>query len=200
AETPMWSVPLDAQVLLEGVKGPMLVLHRQGGRTVLVGFDILQSDWPVKVTFPVFLHNAIKFLAVGSDLNVRQSLPPGTTPRLPRNNIDRAGNPDEIALIGPFGEVEATVPETGDVVLEPLETVGLYTLRPAVPQFERLAVNLLSTTESAIAPSELPPGGVGESIDGGSRLSRLEWWWWLVAAAGVFLLVEWWVYTRKVSA
>ncbi|MEM8872742.1 MAG: VWA domain-containing protein [Planctomycetota bacterium] len=200
AETPMWSVPLDATVLLEGIKGPMLVLHRQGGRTTLVGFDVYESNWPTNVTFPVFLHNAIKFLAVGSDLAVRQSIPPGTNPRLPRSNIDRAGNPDRITVNGPDGDLDKDVPEAGDLVLDPLENVGLYTLEPAVPQFERLAVNLLSASESAIAPSELPPGGVGATVEGGSRLSRLEWWWWLTAAAGLFLIVEWWVYTRKVAA
>ena len=38
-------------------------------------------------------------------------------------------------------------------------------------------------------------GRVGEPLP-----VRVEWWWWLVAAGALpFLLVEWWVYTRRVK-
>jgi len=31
-----------------------------------------------------------------------------------------------------------------------------------------------------------------------SGKSRLELWWWLAAAALPLLVIEWWVYTRRV--
>jgi hypothetical protein len=40
---------------------------------------------------------------------------------------------------------------------------------------------------------------VGEVIQQGAGKSRLELWWWLVACAALpLLLIEWWVYTRRV--
>ena len=43
------------------------------------------------------------------------------------------------------------------------------------------------------------PGNVGEAIVGGQNKSRLELWWWIVAVAALpLLLIEWWVYTRRV--
>ena len=60
-------------------------------------------------------------------------------------------------------------------------------------------VNLLDYNESNLTPIEKAPGGVGETIQQGAGKSRLELWWWLVACAALpLLLIEWWVYTRRV--
>ncbi len=71
-------VPLDREVLVDGLKGPLVVLDREDKQThLIVAFDVLQSNWPLKVSFPVFLDNAMQFLAVGSEMSVRQSYDPG---------------------------------------------------------------------------------------------------------------------------
>jgi hypothetical protein len=86
-----------------------------------------------------------------------------------------------------------------DLVLPSLDRVGLYTLDPAIPGAEQLAVNLLSERESNIAPVASPPGQAGEVITPSSGKARLELWWWIVAAAALpLLLIEWLVYTRRV--
>jgi hypothetical protein len=60
-------------------------------------------------------------------------------------------------------------------------------------------VNLLDANESDLAPATAPPGGVGESLAASAGKSRLELWWWLVACGAVpLLLIEWFVYTRRV--
>ncbi|HEY2586173.1 MAG TPA: M56 family metallopeptidase [Tepidisphaeraceae bacterium] len=57
------NVPLDALTLINGRKGPLAVLARDGKRTNLViGFDVLQSNWPFEPSFPVFLHSALRWL------------------------------------------------------------------------------------------------------------------------------------------
>ena len=71
--------------------------------------------------------------------------------------------------------------------------------RRRVAQYERIAVNLLDASESNLIPAETAPGGVGETVAGGGKKSRLELWWWIVACCAVpLLLIEWWVYTRRV--
>jgi len=48
-------------------------------------------------------------------------------------------------------------------------------------------------------PENNPPGNVGETIAGAGGKTRLELWWWLVACAALpVLMIEWWVYTRRV--
>jgi Ca-activated chloride channel family protein len=194
-------VPPEAEVLIEGTKGPMLVLDREGKNThLVVTFDVLQSNWPLRVSFPIFLHNALQYMAVGSDLDVRQSLEPGATPRIPRANIDRAGEGlKSIRLNGPDGSRELTLTDGAEFALPALDRVGVYTTQPPIPQYERIAVNLLDANESNVMPVETAPGGVGEAIATTAKKSRLELWWWIVACAAIpLLLIEWWVYTRRV--
>jgi hypothetical protein len=199
-EMPQLAVPLEASVMIEGTKGPLAVLYRDGPRLHLVTFDILPSNWPLEPTFPVFMHNLVQFMAVGSELDVRPSFKPGDNPAVPRANLERAGpNLNSINLIGPSGERRVAVPASGDFTL-PLPAVGLYATDPPIPGFERLAVNLLDPTESDIRPSATPPGGSAEATVDAATAGRVEWWWWLAAFALGMLMVEWFIYTRRVAA
>ncbi|MBI3191344.1 MAG: VWA domain-containing protein, partial [Pedosphaera parvula] len=58
AKAPPWAVPLvdspQASLILAGESG------RQ--RIVWIGFDVLQSTWPLRVSFPIFMANALDWL------------------------------------------------------------------------------------------------------------------------------------------
>ncbi len=195
------AVPPEASVLIDGLKGPMVVLDREGRTARLVcAFDLLQSNWPLKLSFPIFVHNALQYLALGSEMNVRPSYPPGSVVRIQRAVLDRLGKDlKSIRLNGPMGTQTVPIPATGDFVLPALNKVGVYRTDPAVPQYEQIAVNLLDENESNLLPVEAPPGNVGVATAKTIGKSRLELWWWFVAcAAAPLLMVEWWVYTRRV--
>ncbi len=204
AEAIKLDVPLDSDVLIEGMKGPLVVLHREGrGVHLVVAFDLMQSNWPLRISFPIFLHNALQFMALGSDMDVRQSYQPGATPTIPRANLQRAagegGQLQRVRLSGPVRSRDVEVPETGDFALPPLDFVGVYRTDPVIPQYERVVVNLLDPNESNLVPADAPPGNIGEPGQSGSGKSRLELWWWIVACAALpLLMIEWWVYTRRV--
>ncbi len=194
-------VPPESEVLIEGTKGPLLVMHREGPSVHLVfAFDYMESNLPVRPTFPVIMYNALQYLAVGADMSVRQSFDPGATPRIPRANLDRVAlGLKEVTLAGPMGSSVVPMPATGDFALPALDRVGVYTLDPAVPPYDRLAVNLLDASESNLLPLAEAPGGMGDVIGEDGGKSRLELWWWIVACAALpLLLIEWWVYTRRV--
>jgi hypothetical protein len=62
-----------------------------------------------------------------------------------------------------------------------------------------MAVNLLDENESNLLPTDAPPGNLGTAVAVNTGKSRLELWWWLVACGAVpLVLIEWWVYTRRV--
>jgi hypothetical protein len=202
AEAVKMDVPLESEVLLDGLKCPLISLHREGkGVHLVVAFDLLQSNWPLKVSFPIFLHNALQYLAIGSAMDVRQSLEPGATPRVPRGNLIRGGEEvKKVTLKEPGGATrQLTVPDAGDFALPPLDRVGVYATDPPVPQFEQMAVNLLDPNESNTLPAKEAPGGLGEVHEATGGKSRVELWWWIVACAALpLLMIEWWVYTRRV--
>ena len=201
AESLKLQLPLDAQELVQGREGPLVVLYREGRSAhLIIPFDINESTWPVEPSFPIFWDRALQYLALGTDMDVRQSFQPGASPRIPRYNLQQAsGELKEVRLLGP-GSFATTVavPPAGDFALPALEKVGLYTLEPAIPQFDRLAVNLLDDNESNLLPIDKAPGGVGEVISASGGKSRFELWWWIVACCAIPLcMIEWWVYTRR---
>ncbi len=195
------TVPADVQVLMDGPRGPLMAMYREGFNThFAIAFDIYDSNWPLRSTFVIFIQNTLKYLAVGSDMDVRASLEPGSTPRIPRSNLQRAGaDLKSLRLEGPQGSKTIAIPPAGDFALPALDRVGLYTTDPAVPQFEHFAVNLLDATESNVLPVTQAPGNVGEAVAATGGKSRLELWWWIMACVALpLLLIEWWVYTRRV--
>jgi hypothetical protein len=133
-------------------------------------------------------------------MNVRESYPPGATVRIPRTELSKLDSiPKTIQLISPDGSGKSvTVPETGDFALPAMDRVGVYATDPAIPGYEHMAVNLLDPNESNLMPADAPPGGTGETVTMGTGKSRMELWWYVVAAAVGMLMIEWWVYTRRV--
>ena len=212
------TVPVGADQIMEGVKGPMLIVERKAARTnVVFSFDLTQSNWPVQKTFPAFGYQMFQYLAAGEDVRVRESVRPGSVVSVPRSNLDRAdggrGVGGSITLVTPAGrsEVEPVPPDGASATpLGPLEQVGVYATRPTIPQFERIAVSLLDETESNLLPAETDPGNLSglepaaataaAQADEGASVRDVEWWWWLVAAAAAVLTLEWVVYTRRVGA
>ena len=206
------TVPVGATQLIEGVKGPMLILERKGPRTnVIFSFELLESDWPIQKTFPIFAYQMFQYLAAGEDVRVRESVPPGSVVSVPRSALDRAKVSQDggtVKLIDPSGG-SRTLPAggIGSLAVDGLDRVGVYRTEPVLPQFERIAVSLLDETESNLLPSPTDPGNLSgvepaqaaadEKAGGGVR--DVEWWWWLVAAAAGVLTLEWVVYTRRVG-
>jgi hypothetical protein len=196
------TVPSDVEILMDGANGPLMSLHREGFSTHLTcAFSTLHSNWPLgHQSFPVFIYNALRYLAIGSDMDVRPSFDPGDTPRIPRANLQSAvGDKKEITLNGPMGSRRLGIPAAGDFALPPLDRVGLYSIDPPIENYEHIAVNLLDPNESNVLPVEQPPGNIGTSVAHASGKSRLELWWWIVVCAALpLLIIEWWVYTRRV--
>jgi hypothetical protein len=191
---------LDSQVLIDGTNCPLMVLHRENRAFHLViPFDIIQSSWPRHWTFPLFLYKMLQFMSLGTDMSLRPSYAPGVTLRIPRTDLEKMDAfPTTITVNGPMGPLKAQVPKAGDFVLPALDRVGLYTTDPPIPQYEKIAVSLLDQTESNLLPAPVAPGSQGQATPVATGKSRLELWRWLVAAVLPLLLIEWWVYTRRV--
>lgn len=60
------ALSLDAQerstILVNGNGQPMIVLDPGNGRRMIVAFDVLQSNWPLRTSFPVFMYRAVENL------------------------------------------------------------------------------------------------------------------------------------------
>ncbi|MEZ0264733.1 MAG: VWA domain-containing protein, partial [Phycisphaerae bacterium] len=165
-------LPMGVERLVDGTKGPLVLLTRDGRSThLIVTFDVMESTWPLRLSFPVFMYNALQYLALGSEMDVRESYAPGDTPRIPLADVRRvAGDKPEIGLNGPTGAKRVKIPAVGDFVLPALDQTGFYQLDTPVAGYDRIAVNLVDANESNLMPATTTPGGgAGEMRTAGGK-------------------------------
>lgn len=180
--------------VVEGDGGPLVLAgERAGGRVVQLAFDPLASDLPLRVAWPVFVMNTVGWLTEGDDEALRSGARAGdaVVRRVPSSI-------DAVSVQGP-GAAVARV-DDGLLRVTGLDAVGVYTLDGGSWR-DRVAVNLGSPEESAIAPrARLVLGDAEAPLQAGLARGRLELWRPLLWLALLVLLVEWAVYHRKASA
>ncbi len=155
---------------------------------IVVGFDVHESNMPLKPCFPVFVCNALEWL-----------VPP---PIMPGEHV--AGLPVDIApppwverarISGPGNTAGRTLSlEAGRATFTP-PLPGLYAIEmSAGDKMEtRLFQARTPTSESNIVPTPVSLAG-GETA--GSIASGRPLWDYLAGLALVVLALEWWVYAR----
>ena len=186
-----------ANVLADGDSGPLIAAGAHDGRQIVnVGFDLSNSDWPLRVSFPIFLANTIDWLTAGSGLGPSSidtptgsvaavTVPPGLS---------------SVTLTGPNGKdsVVATPATGGTVLFNNTDRAGIYRIHGS--GFEsQMAVNLLSQTESDLRVKdhpELARSGAG-SASGPARRIRNDLWPMIASVALGLLALEWLLYHRR---
>jgi hypothetical protein len=165
-------------------------------RIVWVGFDVLDSNWPMRVSFPIFIANAVEWLNPAS-IQASQLLV-------------QAGDPFRLALDGSATTAEVRLPEGAirKLELDPKASELMFgdTVRRGVYQLTAgtntttFCVNLLDAAESDTRPrAELDFGRFGTVSATTTKRANLELWRWIAAAALAVLLFEWWYYHRRTA-
>jgi hypothetical protein len=192
--------------LVESEQGAVVgaFTYREAGRyparAVVVGFDILASNWPINHhSFPIFFANAVSWLGEVEDAgNLRWRTGESLVHRLPARTAGEEGV--GLSFRRPSGNEEAAVVEkSGAAVHSCAQEIGVYELRLAGERIAEFPVSLLDRRESDLTPS--PEIDVGDfTIAADTRLegSASPGWRWLALAAFVVLVLEWYVYNRRV--
>jgi hypothetical protein len=192
-------------VLAQGPDGPLIALVEDGRvRRLVVAFEIARTNWGPDVSFPVFMANAVEFLALGGQASAGRAY---TT----TDPITVAPDPAarELAVSGPIS-LTITPPPGADpaaaapVTLGPLERAGVYTVRGAAPPDQVLAVNLADAAESRLGTADWSPRGVAagaaaQADSPGSGAPREIWHWFVIAGLALATL-EWLLYAWRMRA
>lgn len=187
-------VPADGQVLAIGREGPVMAeVTREGVRHVVVGFDLYESLWPHRISFPVFIKNVLPTL--GLEGNAQEA---GIAYRTGENAVVIADK--EIEKLEYDGPVTVNARAMGTTLtVDAFPRAGLYETDADVStRYKQLAVNLLDTAESDPRIAETLK--IGTSAVAGQAQAveiRQEIWPWFVWGALAILLVEWMLYTRR---
>lgn len=187
-EPPGW-----APVLLSSDQGPILAAGERGGvRVAALAFRVLDSDWPMRVSYPLFFANALRW-AKDSDLaSLGSSVPPGE-PLVIRGPRE----PQEAVMTTPAGATRKLSNRESDrVVVSDTDQPGVYRVKWEKAKGEVLyAVSLCDAGESDITPAaEIPMGEAKVAGREGVAFVRRELTLWLALAALIILVGEWFFY------
>jgi hypothetical protein len=184
-----------ARVLVDGSDGPMLVASDQRGRrTLYAAWSLLDSDFPLQVSFPIFVGNALEWLTgegraggASGGLSVRTGQP---------FSIASPTGAKTLTLRRPGGRRESLDASSGVAVVRTANTVGTYVV--AGPKTTtQVAVNVLNEDESEVAPrATLEISGKAIAAEGASVVLA-ETWRYLLLAALLVLACEWWVFVKR---
>ncbi len=198
---PTWAVSLldspQASLMLAGELG------RQ--KIVWAGFDSLDSNWPLRISFPIFIANAVEWLspagAQGGQLMVKTGEPfrcplaaAATGAKQPR-----AAQVAEVTTPSSAAQKIAMETSATEFVYGRTLEQGVYKARLGTNQFSFCA-NLLDSQESNISPKdELSLGPRARVAAAGARRASVEFWR-VAAALGLLLLLgEWWYYHKRTA-
>lgn len=195
---PDWTV-----TLAEGAEGPMIYAgDHQGVRLIGIAFDLYSSDWPLQISFPIFISNAIRWLAGAGEGSLEGKHAVGETIKI------ETASP--VTIEGPSGESWTIEPNIeGAAYFNQTHRVGLYELeidrhsdeeageRQHGHEHQRFAVNLLSREESDIVPKGELIAGEQRIVAASTGLENREIWNWLALAGIVVLALEWHLYCRR---
>ena len=150
-------------------------------------------------------------MAAGSELQESTTLPPGRTATL-RAPADA----NQVTVVAPDGTQYPVARSEQDMLQDELkfsatETPGVYQVRQGAEVIEWFAVDLFDRTESdlAVRPSQDPAGQTAQPADlriGDIEVSattshapsRRELWKVLLVCALFVLVLEWYIYNRRV--
>ena len=197
AETLEVKTPNWAMSVVESTRTPLILAgEKEGQRMVWTGFDTLQSTWPLRISFPIFIANAVEWLnpmtSQASMVNVR------TGDAMIATLEETGSNP---VMLLPDGQKTSVIANPGSrqVIFADTLRQGIYRLQNGSTEVV-FASNLADASESDNGPrEELNLGGYSQVTRTGQKRADLEIWRWLVLAALIVLMLEWWYYHKRTA-
>ncbi len=192
ARPPAWAVSVveapQASLVLAGELG------RQ--RIVWVGFDPLESNWPLRISFPIFIANAVEWLNPANSQAGQLLIKPGEAFRLP------LAHPEPIAtVVGPDGATHTFNLDTNanEFVFGDTARQGIYRVSLGTNQLAFCA-DLLDAAESNTKPREELRLGPYTKIQATAlQRTNMELWRTIALVGLGVLMVEWWFYHKRTA-
>ena len=200
-----------ARALANGGSGVLIAeVATAQTRALVVTFDIAASNWAWHSSFLVFLGQALRYVAADLDADVGRMVRPGETFA---DRIPEGAQSVRVTHL-PTGAGETLVPAPdGKVAYGPIVRVGEYELswlgeagpadvRDGSRVRRRFTANLLNPDESdtrAAPDVQIATRAVGVASEEDRARQPRRLWPWLLLAALAIMMIEWWIYNRKVT-
>jgi hypothetical protein len=179
--------------------GLMVALSRGAYTDVVMCFPILSdagewnTNWPLLPSFPLFWRNVLYTLGNIRDAAGEENVQPGQVKLLRPD-----GKTDRLQVTDPRGQVtKLDRGSRADFGFGVTDHVGVY-LAEWNGGLRRFSVNLLDAEESNIEPRPAVQIGAERVRSEETHRQPRELWKWAVLAGLAFLMLEWYVYNRRV--
>ena len=185
----------------DGGQSPILVAGQRGGyKFAALGFDVRDSDLPLRVAWPVLLLNTLNWFT-DEDSDYLSSFRTGEVWRIPLGLAASGTEVTQATLSLPDGSAELLPVHEGRAVVLGL-AAGFYELTVGADANKTaFAANLVSEEESAITPRpKLAVDGKDASEPSAFQVGvRREIWIYLLLIAALLTAIEWATYHRRVT-
>lgn len=191
-QSPGWGA-----ALLECPQGALMIAGDLGRQRIAwVGFDPLDSNWPLRVSFPIFIANAVEWLNPASAHNSKL--------------LVQSGDPFQLALVNPVANAHIRLPDGQtrtldvdpaypEIVFGDTARRGTYHVTAGTNEVA-FCVNLLDVRESNIQPrNELNLGEYDKVVADTNRQANTELWRILAMIGLAVLMFEWWWYHKRTA-
>ena len=216
--------PETAQVLARSFEDPVLFVDTRSNRKIVfAAIDILQSDLPLRIAFPVIIANTIQWFQQDSGIQeyylqtgevLRQRIDPLPAADFSQN-VQR-----NVTITGPGDERWEIPIEQNEILFDQTQRAGFYEVKRSLPaatastgeedsvsaavlstgdnKATLWALNLADETESHIRTDSRIESLLEESVlPSSAALWHYPPWVYLVFMAVVLSSVEWFLYQRR---
>jgi hypothetical protein len=156
--------------------------------------DEWNTNWPLQPSFPIFWRNVLYALGNLIDASTEDALQPGMPKRL-----RPGGAVDKVTVTDPGGrstDLERVGSRT-DFDYQGTDRVGVY-IAEWKGGGRSFVVNLLDAEESNIQPRGNITIGDSTVTANETQQRTRELWKWAVVISLLFLLLEWWIYNKRI--
>jgi Ca-activated chloride channel family protein len=190
SKTPSWAVSLA-----DAPQAPLILAGELGRQRIIwIGFDILESNWPLRVSFPIFIANAVDWLNPANARGGQLLVKAGEAFRL---GLTQPETSAQITMPGGARKSFPIDPKANEFVFGDTARQGVYRLRLGTNDLV-FCVDLLDAAESNIKPhDELQLGEHNKVAATTMQRTNLELWRTIAAIGLLVLLGEWWYYHRR---
>jgi len=194
-QTKVIELPVWAESLVTSEVGPLVFVGEyQSHRFGVISFDLLDSDLPLHIAFPILFDQLLNYL----NPPVMYDAPDGYKVEQPVQ-LKPGASVEALRILLPDGtEQDVALDEFGATFLN-TQQPGIYTITALPGEYtEQFAVNTFSDTESGIAPRQ--EVSVSKKEDSGQNLQQLglrNLWQFPAILALILLIAEWWLYFRR---
>ncbi|MHB8898794.1 MAG: VWA domain-containing protein [Thermoguttaceae bacterium] len=211
AEAAPIKVPSGGRILIDSHLGPMMAIApRDGFEDLVLAFPFVEmvkdeqgveqlraeTNWQGRSSFPVFMLNLLQYFGGGQGGRNEAAAQPGGQLILQGPESGKA-----LEVVTPVGrKVKVPLDRLGRGVFTDTGELGLYEVQSEGKAIDHFAVNLFDQAESDIAArQQIQVGNVPvKGQTAGSQTARKEFWKTILLAGFFLLLLEWWVYHRRV--